>query len=89
MTPPLFIYVSTPLTLDVQFWTNLHASLTNYGTTTAVCMWTHEIKTKTKNKNNKIKSRHIQVDHSLYCSIYPTNNVMVSLEDDFIVLNQS
>ena len=39
-------------------------------------MWMNEIKTKTK-------SCHIQIDHTFYSSIYPTNNAIVSLKDDF------
>ena len=33
----------------------------------------------------KTKSRHIQIDHAFRCSIYPTNNAMVSVKDDFTV----
>ena len=43
--------------------------------------------TKLKQKQNK--SRHIQIDHPFYCSIYPTNNAMVSLKDGFTVWRQS
>ena len=43
-----------------------------------------------RNQNkNKIWSRYIQIDHVFYCSIQPTNNVMVSLKDGFIVWHQS
>ena len=31
------------------------------------------------------KSRHIQIDHEFYCSIYPTSNATVSLKDGFAV----
>ena len=31
------------------------------------------------------KSRHIQIDHKFYCSIYPTSNATVSLKDGFAV----
>ena len=31
------------------------------------------------------KSRHIQIDHKFYCSIYPTSNAAVSLKDGFAV----
>ena len=58
-------------------------SPTNYGTTTATYMWTNKIKTK------KSKSRHIQIDHRFYCSIYPTNNTMVSIKDGFTVWHQT
>ena len=34
---------------------------------------------------SKTKSRHIKIDHPFYCSIRPTNNVMVSLKDGFTV----
>ena len=38
-----------------------------------------------RNQNkNKTMSRHIQIDHTLYCLIQPTNNAMVSLKDGFI-----
>ena len=37
-----------------------------------------------RNQNkNKTKSRHIQIDHALYCSIQAINNAMVSLKDGF------
>ena len=43
-----------------------------------------------RNQNKyEIKSRHIQIDHAFYCSIYPTNNAVVSLKDGFIVPCQS
>ena len=64
---PFSIYVqifSTLLTLDIQFQTNPPHSSTNYGITTAPCMWTNEIKTKAKTK-----SRRIQIDHEFCCSI--------------------
>ena len=35
------------------------------------------------------KSRHIQIDHKFYCSIYPTSNATVSLKDGFAVWLQS
>ena len=35
------------------------------------------------------KSRHIQIDHEFYCSIYPTSNATVSLKDGFAVWRQS
>ena len=38
---------------------------------------------------NKTKSRHIQINHAFYFSIYPTNNVMVSLRDGFTAWSQS
>ena len=39
-----------------------------------------------RNQNkNKTKSRHIQIDFRLYCSIQPTNNAMVSLKDGLTV----
>ena len=43
---------------------------------------------RSQNKR-KTKSGHIQIDHSLYCSILPTNNAMVSLKDGFTVIRQS
>ena len=50
--PPLSIYVQIfppPLTLDVQFkQTPRSPSPKDYGTTTAPCMWTNEMKTKAK-----------------------------------------
>ena len=43
-----------------------------------------------RNQNKyEIKSRHIQIDHAFYCSIYPTNNAVVSLKDGFTVQRQS
>ena len=37
-----------------------------------------------RNQNkNKTKSRHIQINHAFYYSIYPTNIVMLSLKDGF------
>ena len=43
-----------------------------------------------RNQNkNKTKSRHIQIDFRLYCSIQPTDNAMVSLKDGFTVWRQS
>ena len=41
-----------------------------------------------RNKKNKTKSRHIQIDHAFYCSIQPTNNVMASLNDGFIMISE-
>ena len=38
---------------------------------------------------NKTKLRHIQINHAFYFSIYPTNNVMVSLRDGFTAWSQS
>ena len=34
---------------------------------------------------NKTKSRHMQIDHVLYCSIQVTNNAIVSLKDGLTV----
>ena len=45
--------------------------------------------TKSKQKQIKIKSRHIQIDRAFYCSIYPTNSAMVSLKNDFTVWHES
>ena len=43
-----------------------------------------------RNQNkNKTKLRHIQIDHTLFCSIQPTNNAMVSLKDGSTVWRQS
>ena len=36
-------------------------------------------------KNNKTKSRHIQIDHVFYFSIYLSNHAMVSLKDALTV----
>ena len=37
-----------------------------------------------RNKNkSKTKSCYIPIDYTFYCSIQPTNNAMVSLNDDF------
>ena len=42
-----------------------------------------------RNQNkSKTKSRHIQVDHALFFSIYPTNNAVVSLKDGFTLWHQ-
>ena len=39
-----------------------------------------------RNQNkSKTKSRHIQIDHTFYFSILPTNNAMVSLKNGFTV----
>ena len=78
----LFIIIhifSTHFAINLFYLRNMKTQ-TNYGTTTESCMWTNEIKTK-----NKTKSRHIQVDLALYCSIQPTNNAMVSLKYGFTV----
>ena len=48
-------------------------------------MWMNEIKQKQK----KLKSRHILTDHAFYWSILPTNNAVVSLKDHFTVRRQS
>ena len=46
----------------------------------------HEENVNEQNQNkNKIKSRHIQIGHAFYCSIYPTNSAMISLKDGFTV----
>ena len=42
-----------------------------------------------KSKQKQTKLRHIEVDHVMYCSLYPTNNVMIPLNDGFIVWLQS
>ena len=43
-----------------------------------------------RNQNkNKTKWRHIQISHSLYCSIQPTNNPIVSLKDCLTIWRQS
>ena len=47
-----------------------------------------QVNERNQNKN-KIDSRHIQIDHALYCSIQPTNSAMVSLKDSFTVWRQS
>ena len=51
-----------------QFYFHEFKTWTNYGTTTAPYMWMNKIKHK--------KSPQIQTDHALYCSIWPTNNVI-------------
>ena len=41
------------------------------------------------NKNkSKTKSRHIQINHTFYCSFQPTNNALVSLNDSFTAWRQ-
>ena len=43
-----------------------------------------------RNQNkHKTKSRHIEINHILYCSIQPTNSAMVSWKDGFTVWLQS
>ena len=49
---------------------------------------TMHVNEQIQNKN-KTKSRHIQIDHAFYCSIYPTNSAMVSWKDGFTVWRQS
>ena len=44
------------------------------------CEWT---------KSKQKKSPHIQIYYALYCSIYPTNNAIVSLKEGFTVWRQS
>ena len=61
---PLSIYVwkfSTHLTLDVQFYTNPP-------TLSSKLYRTVQVNESNQNKN-KTKSRHIQIDHTFYCSI--------------------
>ena len=50
--------------------------------------WIVHLNERNQNKN-KTKSRHIQIDHTLFCSIQPTNNAMVPLKDGFTVWRQS
>ena len=44
------------------FYLHILKTQTNYGATTASCMWMNEIKTKAK-------PCHIQIDHAFYSSI--------------------
>ena len=53
-----YSHFSTHFAINPFYLHNLKA-WTIYGATTAPCMWTNEIKTKTKTK-----SRHIQIDHA-------------------------
>ena len=48
-----------------------------------------QVNEQNNNNNKKIKPRHIQSDHMFYCSIYLTNNAMVSLKDGFTAGRQS
>ena len=49
----------------------------------------HRAYERTKSKQKQYQARHIQIDHTLYCSIYPTNNVIASLNDEFTVWRHS
>ena len=49
---------------------------------------TMHVNERNQNKS-KTKSRHIQIDHAFYCSIYPINNAMVSLKDGLTIWHQS
>ena len=40
---------------------------------------------RTTSKQKQNQARHIQINHEFYCSIWPTNNAMASLKDDFFV----
>ena len=77
---PLSIYVRnsfTPLTLNIQFQT------TSPSLQMIPCMWTNEIKAKTKPSHITFK---LTMRSILRFS--PTNNVVVSLKDDFTVWRQ-
>ena len=48
-------------------------------------LWNHNHTVHVNEQNQNKKSCLIQIEHSFHCSIYPTNNVMVSLKDGFTV----
>ena len=47
----------------------------------------NRVREQAKSKQN-VTLRQIQIDHVIYCLILPTNNVMVSLKDEFTIWRQ-
>ena len=52
-------------------------------------LWNNNCTVHENERNQNKKSCLNQIEHSFHCSIYPTNNGMVSLNDGFTVSRQS